>query len=125
MLEKSNKTGPLANRQKVLLTIGFPIFSDFQQPEKHIYAMYPKLTESIFLFKLPAFTNPMINHMSRAKPRRESNPKLVQRAFPSVRCAVSDRFTEKSQTPSNSANNGLYKPTLCEKKGSAGAGYIT
>ena len=34
-----------------------------------------------FLFYLPVFTNPIVNHMSQAKPRRESNLKLVQR-FP-------------------------------------------
>ena len=37
MPEKSNRTGPLADRQRVLLTaklIGFPFFSDFQLPGK-------------------------------------------------------------------------------------------
>ena len=36
MLEKSNRTGPSANRQKVLLTatLTVSLFSDFQLPEK-------------------------------------------------------------------------------------------
>ena len=43
--------------------------------------MYPTPAEPTFLFYSIILTSPIVENMSQAKPRRESNPKLVQR-FP-------------------------------------------
>ena len=57
-------------------------------------------------------TNPIVNHVLQAKPRRKWNPKPVQR-FP-----IHDALlvTELQKNRCNLANNGVYKPTLCQKK---------
>ena len=65
--------------------------------------------------------NPIVDHMSQAKPRRESNPKPVQR----FSLHASFQVTELQKSRGNLANNGVHEPTLCQKKkGSAGVGYI-
>ena len=45
----------------------------------HIYVMYLTPAELTFLFYSIILTNPTVENMSPAKPRRESNPKLEQR----------------------------------------------
>ena len=60
----------------------------------HIYVMYLTPAEPTFLFYSIVLTNPIVENMSQAKPRRESNPKLVQR-FP-LHCAPSHCTIEQS-----------------------------
>ena len=45
----------------------------------HIYVMYPTPAEPTFLLYAIILTNPIVENLSPAKPRRESNPKVVQR----------------------------------------------
>ena len=49
-----------------------------QMAGRHIYAMYLTPSEPTFLFYSIILTNQIVEYMSQAKPRRESNPKLVQ-----------------------------------------------
>ena len=75
----------------------------------HVYEMY--LTPT-FLFHFIILTNPIDENMSQAKPRQESNLKLMQR----FSVIVALQATSPQDSCSNLAQNGVYNPTLCQKK---------
>ena len=69
--------------------------------------MYPTQQNLTFLFYLPVFTNPIANHMSHAKSRRESNPKLMQRFV--ILCSksgVSKLFFTEGHIQNNAPKSG-------------------
>ena len=73
--------------------------------------MYPTPAEPTFLLYSIILTNPIVESMSQAKPRRESNPKLVQRFH---------LYAAQATAPWNNrcklAQIGVNKPPLCQKK---------
>ena len=78
----------------------------------HIHVMYPTPAELTILLYSIILTNSNVENMSQAKPRRESNPKLVQH-FP---LNAATQATTSSNSRCNIAQIGVYKPTLCQKK---------
>ena len=78
----------------------------------HIYVMYPTPAEPTILVYSIILTHPIVENMSPAKPQQDSNPKLVQR-FPLY---ASPQATAPSNSRCDLAQNGVYKPTLSQKK---------
>ena len=78
---------------------------------KHIYVMLLTSTEPTFLFCSIILTNSIAEYKSQAKPRRESNPNLVQHFF--FDAALQATAPHNSRT--TLAQNGVYIPTLFQK----------
>ena len=87
----------------------------------HIYVMHPTQQNLPFLFDLLVFTNPIVNHTSKVKKRRKSNPKLVQR-FPTYAAFKSSSYGKVALISQTMALNPRF---VGKKQGSAGIGYIT
>ena len=84
--------------------------------------MYLTPAEPTFLFYSIILTNPIVEYMSQAKPRRESNPKLVQH-FPLHARSKPLRHIAGVAVGHKMA---FINPRFVRKKqGSAGVGYIT
>ena len=83
-----------------------------QSAGMHISVMYVTPADRTDLFHSIILTNPIVEYMSHAKPRRESYPKLVLR-FP-FRALL--QVTAPLNCCCNVAQNGVYKPALCQKK---------
>ena len=86
----------------------------------HIYVMYPAPAELTFLLYTIILTNPIVENVSQAKLRRESNSKLVQR-FPPYAALL-----RHGTVVANLQKLAFINPRFVRKKqGSAGAGYIS